>query len=341
MAGQPVDTIRGAAEIQQTHITPDTRTEERTVDNEVPWSVLRAEFLPLYERPMRAKATYRQMRQVLDEFPAEWIADLHPGRIAQWLQTGPQRSPARWRSNLRCLAHIASYAVLRGYLTGNPFKFRPVNDWIRMDARPTTARKYSKPADQVALVLKQADLEAAGGSWQAGRMQALVWTYAFTGLRKMEALQLQVADVDLELKVLTIRPKTNWRAKTEASNAEIPIAGPLADRLALWIPRLPPDCPWLFPGARFKGPWLEGPPGSKPIDRIAQLGERAGVPGLTILSFRKSIGTLAKICGIGQLELRDLLRHTNTSTQEYYNEKSPEQLRGAMDKLEDLYLRKV
>jgi integrase len=51
---------------------------------------------------------------------------------------------------------------------------------------------------------------------------------------------------------------------------------------------------------------------------IAALGERAGVPGLTILAFRHTVGTLAEAWGIGELALQRLLRHSQPATQQHY-----------------------
>jgi hypothetical protein len=63
------------------------------------------------------------------------------------------------------------------------------------------------------------------------------------------------------------------------------------------------------------------------------LGRRAGVPGLTIASFRKTIGTYAKAWGLGQLELKALLRHSNVETQSWYDEEPVESLRPATAKI--------
>ena len=65
------------------------------------------EILSLYEPPLRAKATWWQMRQILTEFgglPSVRRAnDLSPSNIAAWIRLHPDRSPARTASLLRCL----------------------------------------------------------------------------------------------------------------------------------------------------------------------------------------------------------------------------------------------
>jgi integrase len=92
-------------------------------------------------------------------------------------------------------------------------------------------------------------------------------------------------------------------------------------------------CIWLFPGTRRKGPWIDGAPGSRALDQVKALGERAGVKGLTILSFRHTIGTLAEPAGLDQLELQRQLRHTNTKTQHGYRHLDEDNVRRIADKL--------
>ncbi len=139
-------------------------------------------------------------------------------------------------------------------------------------------------------------------------------------------------DVDLAARVVAIQPRASCRLKTKRSAARLPLAAPLVDVLALWLPRCGGE--WVFPGARLGGPWTSGPPGYKPLDEIRAAGERAGVRDLTIAGFRKTIGTLAKGWGLGQLEVKALLRHSNVETQRWYDEEQVESLRPAVAKIQ-------
>jgi integrase len=302
----------------------------------ITWDRLRAEILSLYEPPLRAIATYRQMRQILTEFGSlpsvRRPNDLSPPNIAVWIRLHPERSPARTASLLRCLSAIATYALHAGHLRHDPFDFRSPGQWVRIDAAPPARKPAHRSAADIGRLLDLLDSEAAGGSWEAGRLQALVYTYAFTGLRKCEALTLEHADIDLTGRSLTIRPKVDWRPKTIRSAARLPLADPLADVLARWLPRT--GCQWVFPGRRLYGAWTGGPAGHKAIDAIRSAGERAGVPGVTPSTFRKSVGTLAKFWGVSQLELKGLLRHTTVETQKYYDEEDAELLRAATAKIQ-------
>ena len=303
----------------------------------MPFARFKAEVLSLYEPPIRAKGTYRQMSQVLREFAAlpdlATIADLRSTSIVAWIRAYPERTPARSASLLRSLASACSYARSEGYLQRSPFGFRSVNQWVRDQVvapdRPRAQRHQS--AASIERLLEQLDVDAAGGGWKAGRLQALVYLLAFTGLRKGEALNLRTHDVDLVAATIVIEPRRTFRPKTRKSAARIPLAPPVVAVLRLWLPRT--GCAWVFPGVELRGPWLGGCPGYKPLDEIRAAGERAGIPGLTIASFRKTIGTLAKSWGLGQLEVKALLRHSNVETQRWYDEEAVETLRPAVAKI--------
>lgn len=300
---------------------------------------LRDELEILYAAPRRQPSTLRQVRQVLRELAEvpglKTTAHLTTVNIARWMDLRPGRSAPTHKSHLRCLSAIASYCVAEGYLRRDPFDFRGVSEWIRDDAVPSRPRTHRhRSLGEVAAVLERADAEAGSGAWEARRLQALVYVYAYLGLRAAEALHLWVSDVDLDRSVVTLRPhpEDGWRPKTLRSAAELPIAAVLRDQLALWLPHT--GCRWAFPGTKLRGPWLSGGPGVRPLDKVRALGERAGVPGLTISTFRKTIGTYAKALGFSQLELKALLRHSNVETQRWYDEDAVESLRQATSRIQ-------
>ena len=227
----------------------------------------------------------------------------------------------------------------------SPFEFWKPAQWIRDDAPTKPRPQRHKSGDEIRRVLDQADAEAGTGGWEAARLRALVYTYAYTGLRAAEALHLMAANVCLDRRTLTIAPTENWRPKTLKSSATLPLSDELAAVLAGWLPRAaaPEFRPgrlkisgviWVFPGKKLTGPWTCGGPGVRPLDQVKALGERAGVPGLTCLSFRKTLGTLAKSFGFGPLELKAWLRHSNVQTQSWYDEEDVEVMRGSAGKIQ-------
>lgn len=305
----------------------------------IAWSVFTDEILSLYTPPLCAKATYFVVRQVLRELGESGIR--HTGQltepgIAKWIVgTCERRSTVRTLSLLRTLAPITQRAKLWGYCRYDPFAIKPPKKWLRVDAivdaEAEERRRKSQPLAAIGRVLDLLDAEAAGGDWSANRLRALVYLYAFTGLRKGEALYLQAANLDLAAHRLTITAKPGWKPKTLASAAPLPIVGPLAAVLEHWLPLTGSE--WVFPGKRRVGPWVSGAPGTKPLDQIKAAGERAGVANLTILGFRKTIGTYGKSWGFSQLELKSLLRHSDPETQKWYDEERFDSLRPALERI--------
>jgi len=291
------------------------------------WSRFTEDVLALYLPPIRRLATYRKMRQVLGEFAqfCPTTADLTPAVIAGWLQLHPGRRPETTLALLRTLAAACSYGVLISALEANPFAWRKPTAWVDWDVPELEPPVHSSA--EMARVLALAAQEAAGGSWQAGRLQAVVCTLAYTGARKREVLGLRLEDVDLLGGSIAIRTNRRRGLKTRSSSANLPVPSELGKVLAAWIPLT--GCEWLFPGAQRLGPWLEGPPGHKAIDAVKALGRRAGVPGLTIASFRHTFASLSESWGIGETALARILRHSNPRTQKFYRHELPEVLREA------------
>jgi integrase len=295
------------------------------------WGELTSQVLALYARPMRRPATARKMRQVLLEFGdlVGEASDLTPATVARWIAAHPNRRPETVCALLRSLRAACVYGVQAKLLDASPFDFREPSAWVDWDVEELDPPVHQ--AEEIARVLALADQEASGGSWKAARLRALVYCYAFTGARKREVLALQTADIDLAAGVLQIRTNRRRGLKTRQSAACLPLPAPLGAVLAAWLPRT--ESEWLFPGIRRKGPWLEGPPGEKPLDQVKALGLRAGVPGLTIQSFRHTFASLSESWGIGELALQRVLRHSNLRTQRGYRHELPAVLRDTAAKV--------
>jgi integrase len=299
----------------------------------VPWPQFAAEAISLYAPPMRRPATQRKLRQVLDEFSAhcDSSSDLTPAAIAAWMAaTSHRRGPRTQLALLRTIRPLCVYGESRGYLS-DPFRFRKPRAWLSAASLETPDRAFPRhrSASEIRSVLELADQEAREGRWEARRLRAAVYCWCFTGSRKQEILGLRTADIDLGQRVLSIQPNPRRPLKTSSSAARLPIPGPLADVLSDWLPHCESD--WLFPHRFRSGPWLYGPNGAKAIDQVKALGRRAGVEGLTILSFRHSFGTHAEAWGIGELMLQRLLRHAHPQTQRSYRHRDLDQLRLAAE----------
>jgi integrase len=319
----------------------------------IPFTSLAEKVLALYAAPMAQRATLRQMTQILRELTALGLkrsSELDEQAIARWLNAhagDPKRGPARVESLLRCIRRIVNYAREKNYLRENPFKIKPLEQWVKAAAAPKRRPKRFKTREQMRDLLDAADRHARNGSWAGRRLQALVYVYAYTGLRRDEALHILARNVDLDRRTLKIEPVGDWRPKTVKSARTIPLADPVVDVLRLWLPHCgadpfaPPDATagriWLFMGRRRKSPWRGGN-GYKPIDQIRALAAEAGVGDMTPIGFRKSIGTNAKAAGLGGLDRAGLLGHSNKETaEEWYDDERVETLRPAVDKIADYY----
>ena len=309
----------------------------------VPFSTLADNVLALYVPPMAAKATLRQMRQVLREFAEVGVKrclDLDDQAVAQWIahhaQGSSPRSPARTESLLRCLHVVCVYAQKKKWLKITPFDIKPLKRWVRADCVP--AKRVSPPrrktVEEIVRLLRLLEREAGEGSWRAGRLQALVNVYVYTGLRRDEALHLLAANVDLSGLTLTVEPIGDWKPKTVRSARTIPLADPLAEVLARWTPRC--GSRWLFPGHRLKSPWSGGMH-YKPIDQILR-GRRAGRhPGHDLDQDFPRHSRHRGQAGSPPLEMQTLLGHADSETQRWYDEEQVHSMRPAMKRLAELY----
>lgn len=292
---------------------------------EVSIARLSSELHKLYSPPRRAKSTRKQVVQVLREFGAlpdvRTTADLTPVAVADWMDAHPDRSPVRTKSLLASFRAACKYAVNRGYLDSNPLDFWAAGEWVREDRVPKAAKPRPvrhRSVTEISKVLARADDEARIGDWFARRLRALVYLFAFTGMRAGEGFHLAVDEIHLAERYLHIKAKPGWSPKTLKSAAPIGLNDTLTEVLADWIPQT--ESYWLFPAKDRAKPWTTGGPGYRPLDQVKALGTRAGVEGLTILGFRKTIGTLAKEIGISELERKSLLRHTDVKTGAFYDE---------------------
>jgi integrase len=301
----------------------------------VTFTRFRSEVLDMYRPPQRRKATLAKMDKVLREVAELGVrrtSDLTPGLIGRWLERHSDRRPATNRSYLGSLRAAANIAKKLGWLRATPWDVR--SDWIPADdeddAEPLPRRHLS--VLEIVRLLDQSDAEAILGGWQAGRLQALVYTYAYTGLRKSEALGLLSADVSLPELAISVRGRRSRRLKTRSSRRRVAIHPELSVVLQRWLPRT--ECEWVFPSIRRESAWLNGTTGYRALDHVQALAVRCGIDGVTIQAFRRSIATHARRFGLGPLEVRDLLGHSSERTQDWYLEDDLDDQRVAIGKID-------
>jgi integrase len=292
------------------------------------WGPFTTELLGLYSPRRRAPKTRTKMAQVLAEL-AEFVdstADLTPANVNRWVESRPARIPITFNGLLAYLKRACHYAQSRGYLDRSPF----ASENFRLRVSRRTNRRH---LSRVELATLLAHLDARRlESWNSGRLHALAMLLAHTGLRAMEGLRLRVEDVDLELGLVEVVART--RLKTEASEATIPIPPAAIDCLTEWRSRCGSE--WLFPGSRRLGPWVAGSNGKRPADFLDAAGIAAGLPaGTTLLMLRHSLATHARTSfGLGAEEVRQILRHADTRTQDHYLSVDLHNLRAAVERID-------
>ena len=293
------------------------------------------ELLALYAPPFRRLGTWRKMRQALRELSelpgVRKTSDLTPLTICQWVTAHPERRAISNASLLISIRSACTYATKMGYLRVNPWDIRKT--WIEPDDddddEPSQTRHHS--IQDIRRILSTAKDEASNG-WRGERLHALIACYAYTGMRKSEALGLKVIDLDFNHEIIRIRSRVRRRLKTKKSASPVGMPPELIPIMSQWSKRCGSE--WLFPGSKGIGPWTGGVAGYKALDQIKLLGQRAGVPNVTIKSFRNSLATHMRAWGYGTSAIQDQLRHTSPKTQEFYLEEDLADIRSLVSRIQ-------
>lgn len=268
----------------------------------------RVEIEAIY-RETRAKRTADQVRQIGRELAgvgARSTRDLTPATVARWIATRTGGNPVTTKSLLGVVRAVCTYAAGMGYVRCHPFEVLPI--WI--DAEPEEVPRHLARAEVARLL---AHLEAEATTWTGARLHALAATVAYTGVRRGEALNLRVEDLDLPSGLLRVaRRRRRWRPKTKKSAAILPVPDRLRPTLEHWAGRC--GSPWLFPGVKLRGPWTGGPPGKRPLDALRRAGIDAGIGPVNFQVLRHSWATHAGYWGLSDLDVKQQLRHTTIRT---------------------------
>ena len=328
-------------------------------DNPIRWTQFRSEFLSSYKPPVVAKSTESRMQSVfreiesLDLTPDEQrvdgtapiriatTADLTAVLVAKYIASRPPgQSAYTLYSLLATLRSICRHAEACGYLRVCPFRLRKLARWVRRP--PLTGRRhYSRAEIRRVIDLMARDVQERSGwaQWRSRRLLIVTTIIAYTGMRKMECLRLQVADVDMHAQAIWIRPH-GASLKTSASEAPVPIPRALLALLGEWLEHrldapigfpLPKECPWLIPTVNRRAPWTSGQIGGKALHRLKNVAARAGVPGMTFHQLRASLATHMEPFA-GPALIQRILRHTSVRTsEEHYRKADIPNLVAAMD----------
>jgi integrase len=298
----------------------------------VPWEKFRAELLEQYGPALRAKGTLRSMQhavRILEGLGVQTTADLDCRLLTRLVTSAdPSLSPNSVRSLLRRVQCVCSHAVNFGYLTTSPFDKRPIRTWVR-GSKPKGVKHLTRVQIRAILDVLAADVRDKRGraQWVARRLEAMVTLISWTGLRLGEASHAHVEDLDLDAGIVYVVSRAAHRLKTSDAEKPVPLMPPAVKVLRDWLEhrmdapkgfeRAAP--PFLFPNQRVATPWVNGPMGTKPIDRLKAVARRAGVEHATWQMLRRSVATHLEGAGAGAAMIQRILRHSNVgTTQAYY-----------------------
>lgn len=323
---------------------PPAAELDRARDRPIPWPEFCREFLELYAPSVRARTTRAKIEQVLRilaEIGVTSTAELTLNTVVRFVGSRPPgQSPHTTRSLLRCVQAACNHAQACGYLKVSPFAIRKLRSFCRPGA-PKGKEHLTKEEIRRILDVLAADVDIRLGhaGWSARRLQALVALVAYTGLRRGEALWLQVQDIDLDNHVLFVVDRASHRLKTERACQPVALPAELIPVLASWISHrddsppglVRPPSVYLFRQWTRTTPWTGGCNGYKPLDRLHAIGERAGVKGATFQALRKSVATHLEDRAAPSM-IQRILRHTSVQTSEkHYRRADLANMRQTMD----------
>lgn len=297
---------------------------------------LKQDLHDIYLPPAGAVATYRKIRQVINEFEihakCKLASDLTAPAVSKWLQKFPDRKPVTTFTLLSSLRRACNYAQKNGWLRVTPFEVRKLNDWVRDydpgDDEEAKERHHSiEDLRKVLALLKVRSLR----SWEGHRLFALACATLYTGARAREVQCSEVKDWDLNEGLFYIRKNERRTLKTQKSKRVVELPGELIDVMSAWVPKT--DSDWAFPGARRFTPWEGGGPGRKPLDQLKAIGSELGIHGMTFLSCRHSYVTHSAAFGIPELLTQELCGHTKRETTKRYRGKDRDNRKQAVNRV--------
>jgi integrase len=291
-------------------------------------------YSPRFKRPSTRAAIVRVLN-MLEDMGVQTTADFTVGLVARVVEGVPKSySKHTLKGLLLRLQAIMNHAARSGYCARSPFQIRPIRTWVK-PGRPKGKRHLTREEIAGIRAVLVRDIAHTSGwiQWRARRLLALFDLISLTGLRRNEALYLQLADIDLERRVITLVDRDERELKTDASAAPVALPGVLVDSLRDWLDHrmdAPPGVKrapnrYLVPNIKASTPWVHGPQGSRPLDRLQAAAKRAGITeGVTWHALRRSLATHMELHGVGGAMISRLLRHTNQQTTERWYRQADE-----------------
>ncbi|MBA7672911.1 Tyrosine recombinase XerC [subsurface metagenome] len=184
--------------------------------------------------------------------------------------------------------------------------------------KPRELPTYHDQGDIEALIA-QAEIGLHGqNQWQKERNKALILTFAYTGLRRQELLNLVVANIDFERRLVFVR---HGKGKKDRNI-------PLAERLVVPLRR---QCA----GKGAKQRVFDGLNARSVYRIVTGLAKACGLDGFHPHSLRHFFATRLIDLGVSLRTIQELLGHADISTTAIYLDVSAHHLRDAIEKLDN------
>lgn len=307
----------------------------------IPWPEFVAEIAPLYRQPKvtRGRACYFKMAcRILSGLGVESTYDLNNAMVDLLVAGRPEgQSAYTLHGVLAMVRRICSLAVSHRCLDVSPFTIRPIAELVRL-GRPKGKRHLTRDEIGRLLELLRGDIATRKGwaLWKSRRLHVVACIGLYCGLRRDELLRLEVADIDLEARLIRLRPHgPTGRFKTDGSEQPVPIAEALVQIIRDWLchrldaPRgfvLPAEVPYLIPTCDRKAPWTSGSHGgSRALAQLQAAAKRAGIDHITLHTLRRSSATHMEAMGVPRSMISRILRHSGEMVTERHYLRADEQ----------------
>jgi len=171
---------------------------------------------------VRFRSGARALRQFARETGNPELSEVTPASVAAFLR-GHGELSATWRTKRGLLVGFYRFAIARGYATVLPLPEQPPK-------LPPQQTPYVYTTDELQrLVAATSILSTPCSRLQAATYRTLLLTLYGTGLRVSEAIGLNLRDVDLEQRLLTVRNTKFYKTRL------VPIGPRLTSALAAYL----------------------------------------------------------------------------------------------------------
>ncbi|MBE0568750.1 MAG: site-specific integrase [Deltaproteobacteria bacterium] len=295
----------------------ETRLEKKgnVAEKKVPFDFLCDEYLRWTEINLAPKTRRERViavRAHLKPFFRGLVSDIDVRSIEAYKSLRMAKGISSWTMNgeLKVISCILKFGVENKYLEEIP-RIR------RVKIQKISPRFLS--AEEIGKVLAAARPD----------VRPMLQFMIFTGLRKGEVRFLEWSDVDLQHRLVHVRPKESWSPKTESSARTVPLCDPALEALQMaWArsEKRKAESTLVFPGR--KGPLNDI------RDSLNGACKRAGVPHIRVHGLRHTFGSQMAMAGADPFAIMKAMGHTDIKTTMIYVSLGKSHIREQVSKLD-------